>query len=309
MIGSAAAAAAAVWSAALCALLLRTAAARRSAAHLAWGVAFAAFSTASAALAAGAAVGWNTPLFRVFYLFGAVCNVPWLAVGTVLISPPAVRRVCGIAALVVGGGSALLALVADPPTVFLGGVALGAVWGLGLLGRRAVVVTVVVVGLLTLVAVPWVWVAPLVAPLPAVGIPEGRELFGPEVRALAFGANTVAATIVIVGAVASALRAGWVAAPPMLHTRVARLRDGSPAGLVAAGAVALTAARYGGGRAAGNLLIAVGVLIASAGGALSFLGETTGNAVALAVGATVIYLGVRRPRRGPGGAGSAGAAR
>jgi len=63
--------------------------------HLAaWTVALAMFAGASAALAVGVATGWDTGTFRVFYLLGAVLNVPWLALGTVclLLGPVAVRR-------------------------------------------------------------------------------------------------------------------------------------------------------------------------------------------------------------------------
>ena len=51
--------------------------------ELAWTVSLAMFSLASLALAAGARGGWNGPVFRLFWLFGAVANVPFLAVGTV----------------------------------------------------------------------------------------------------------------------------------------------------------------------------------------------------------------------------------
>jgi hypothetical protein len=51
--------------------------------ELAWTVAMAMFAIASGALAAGAALGWSPVLFRIFYLFGAVANVPILALGTV----------------------------------------------------------------------------------------------------------------------------------------------------------------------------------------------------------------------------------
>ncbi|MCU1457327.1 MAG: hypothetical protein JWL73_1419 [Actinomycetia bacterium] len=51
--------------------------------ELAWTVALAMFAVASAALALGASTGWDNGTFRVFYLFGAVLNVPWLALGTV----------------------------------------------------------------------------------------------------------------------------------------------------------------------------------------------------------------------------------
>lgn len=57
--------------------------ARRRRHELAWSVALAMFAIASFALAAGAAVGWTGPTFRVFYLFGAITNVPVLALGTV----------------------------------------------------------------------------------------------------------------------------------------------------------------------------------------------------------------------------------
>jgi hypothetical protein len=43
------------------------------------------FTLASLALWAGAAAGWNGFTFRVFYLFGAITNVAWLALGSVLL--------------------------------------------------------------------------------------------------------------------------------------------------------------------------------------------------------------------------------
>jgi hypothetical protein len=51
--------------------------------ELAWTVALAMFTVGSAALWYGAAAGWGGPAFRVFYLFGAIVNVPFLALGTV----------------------------------------------------------------------------------------------------------------------------------------------------------------------------------------------------------------------------------
>ncbi len=51
--------------------------------HRAWTIALALFALASAMLALGAANGWDAPKFRAFYLFGAVLDVPWLALGTV----------------------------------------------------------------------------------------------------------------------------------------------------------------------------------------------------------------------------------
>lgn len=51
--------------------------------ELAWSAALAMFAIAAAALALGAQAGWTGPVFRVFYLFGAIADVPVLALGTV----------------------------------------------------------------------------------------------------------------------------------------------------------------------------------------------------------------------------------
>jgi hypothetical protein len=51
--------------------------------ELAWSAALAEFAVAAGALAAGAQAGWNGPTFRIFYLFGAIADVPVLALGTV----------------------------------------------------------------------------------------------------------------------------------------------------------------------------------------------------------------------------------
>jgi len=57
--------------------------ARRRRHELAWTVSLALFTGASAALWLGAAIGWDGPTFRTFYLLGAILNVPWLAAGSV----------------------------------------------------------------------------------------------------------------------------------------------------------------------------------------------------------------------------------
>jgi len=56
---------------------------RRRRHDIAWTVAMAMFAIASAALWLGSTVGWSGPTFRVFFLFGAILNVPYLALGTV----------------------------------------------------------------------------------------------------------------------------------------------------------------------------------------------------------------------------------
>jgi hypothetical protein len=57
--------------------------ARRRRHDAAWSVALAMFTIASAALWLGSSAGWSGPTFRVFFLFGAILNVPYLALGTV----------------------------------------------------------------------------------------------------------------------------------------------------------------------------------------------------------------------------------
>ncbi len=57
--------------------------ARRRRHELAWTISLLMFATAAAALWWGAATGWGEASFRVFFLFGAILNVPWLALGTV----------------------------------------------------------------------------------------------------------------------------------------------------------------------------------------------------------------------------------
>lgn len=56
---------------------------RRRQHELLWSAALAMFSVAAFALAAGAALGWSSTTFRLFYLFGAIANVPFLAAGSV----------------------------------------------------------------------------------------------------------------------------------------------------------------------------------------------------------------------------------
>ena len=69
-------------------------------AFLAWSAALAAFAVASAALAWGAAWGWSDPLFRVYYLCGALLSAALLGAGSLLFAG---RRVAGGAALVYAG--------------------------------------------------------------------------------------------------------------------------------------------------------------------------------------------------------------
>src|SRR5919109_3977283 len=101
-----------VASAAFAVAVLRQYAARRRTHQLAWGIALAMFALASLALTVGVAAGWSPFGFKVYYLFGAMLNVPWLALGTVsLLAGPLARRayLAGLA-LFTAASTVLLAL-------------------------------------------------------------------------------------------------------------------------------------------------------------------------------------------------------
>lgn len=188
--------------------------ARRRPHEGAWCAAFAMITLASGALALGAGTGWNGPLFKTFYLFGAILNVPVLALGTVLLL--AGERVRRRATYLVRSFSAYATGVVS--------------------------------------------VAAFTAPIPVDRLARGSEVLPVLPRVLAAVASTLGTLVVVGGAVSSALRA----------------RSGEGRGR----------------RAAGNLLIALGVVVTGASGlANSVLGEMGAFALFLAVGVSVIFAG------------------
>jgi hypothetical protein len=88
--------------------------AKRRPHELAWSVSLAMFTLGSAALWLGATNGWDAPVFRAFYLFGAILNVPFLALGTVylLCTRRVGDRVCAAVALASAFAAGML--VASP---------------------------------------------------------------------------------------------------------------------------------------------------------------------------------------------------
>jgi len=67
------------------AMLLRQFLTRHGQAQLLWAIAMAMFAAASLALTIGVASGWTATLFEVYWAFGAVLNVPFLAGGEVVL--------------------------------------------------------------------------------------------------------------------------------------------------------------------------------------------------------------------------------
>ena len=59
---------------------------RRAPELAAWGAALISYAIASAALAWGAAAGWDAPAFRVYYLFGGLLTAPLLGLGSLLLT-------------------------------------------------------------------------------------------------------------------------------------------------------------------------------------------------------------------------------
>lgn len=100
---------AAVVSGWFCLDLLRRFIRDRRPQHLAWALALGAFFVASLSAAAGMSLGWSSGWFRSYYYFGAVVNVPVLAVGTLYLYLS--RPMGHVCALVVAGLAAYAALV------------------------------------------------------------------------------------------------------------------------------------------------------------------------------------------------------
>lgn len=122
-------------SGAFAVLLFRQYARRKGLAQLAWGVAMAQFALASLMVAIAVGNGWDPTLYRVFWLFGALLNVSWLAVGSIsLVS----RKAIGVVALVLvtaASGYAIVSVIASDvhrPALVTDSIPLGAeVWGRG----------------------------------------------------------------------------------------------------------------------------------------------------------------------------------
>lgn len=284
---------------------------RSNRALLSWGISLGMFFVASAMLLLGVSAGWSSASFRTFYLFGAVLNVPWLAMGSVQINAGnrTASRVTGAVVLVVGLLFLPAALSGAEPGIAIPGATLGIAWGLILLlpdGDAVIAATTLVIALFSLVAVLAVLSAELRAPVPSGGLPEGRDLFPVAVRGFAVGANAVGAVIVVVSALVSssvlAWRSGGERAQAPFRTGWRRAPIEALAELIFAASDQVRA-RALGHIIAGNLLIALGVLVAAAGGAFSFLGDTTGNAVGLALGVSIMYRGFVRTTRPVAGAG------
>lgn len=198
---------------------------RRKPHELAWTVSLAMFALASFSYFVAAAIGWDDASFRAFYLFGAILNVPWLALGTVYL---------------------------------LAGTRLGdrTRWWLTVLSAfcAGVVAT-----------------APLLGSLDVAGIPSGKEVFGVGPRVMAAVGSGLGATVLIVGAL-------WSAVSLLRLRRRPEIVAGMP---IPPGRLALT-----------NVLIAVGSLVLGTGGTLFGTGDQMVDfGIWLAAGISILFVG------------------
>lgn len=283
------------------ALLRRWRSRGRTPAALYWGIALALFSVASLMLLAGVVLGWASWSFRSFYLVGAVLNVPWLALGSIAINARrrGVTVLTGVVTMVTGL-TFLSGVLGAQPALWWPGLVLGLLLGAVMIvwrGRTATAAALAVVAAFSAIATVQVLGADLRGPLAGQALPEGSEIFPLAVRGLAVAGNAVGSIVVIASALISSAHLVW-RRPDEGSSDVFRDRRGAP---VEATARWLFSGRRGARGVShvvrGNLLIALGVGIAAAGGAFSFLGETTGHAIGLAIGVTVMYAGFVRTTR------------
>ncbi len=277
---------------------------RANFAMLAWSIALALFCVASLALAVGAWFGFSEPLFRIFYLFGAVLNVAWLALGSVVVNSRdrVTSRLTGVVTLLTALAFYPSAMELDP--LALVGATFGTVWALLLLDGdqdRLRVGSACLVVAFSALAVITVLPTPFTAALPASGLPEGSEVLPAHVRAFAVGGNAIGSIIVIVGAVIAVGRLLWQFADRGDREAVAETSRRRPVDAMAAGILSGWRALGPAGMrdlATGNLFIAGGVAIAAgSGGMFSFLGDTTAHAVGIALGVIVMQRGFERTTR------------
>ena len=125
----------------------------------AWACSLLAYSLGSAALAWGAAAGWNEAAFRTYYLFGGLLTAPLLGLGSLLL----MRRGGFVPVVLVYAGLATGVAIAEPLTSGVEGSSIPEAQAhldffparlLAVLGNSAGTLAVVVVGIITIRARP-----------------------------------------------------------------------------------------------------------------------------------------------------------
>lgn len=273
-------------------------------AMLAWAIGLGMVGIAAVALLVGSATGFSRPLYRFYHLFGAVLDLPWLALGVVLLNSRD-----RVASRATGAAVALLFLVLLPAALraeplSLVAALLAVLWSAVLLDgeptRVRIGSSVVVFGF-SLLALTVVLPAGFTGPLETAGLPPAADVLPAVSRGFALAGTVVGAVVGIVGAVAAAGHLLWQHAE-QAETASPVLGD-QPA--PAAGARWDWQAPGPGpvrDRAVANLLVATGVsLVAGGAGVASFLGAITADAVGITVGVVLVAAGVQRAVSGRAG--------
>ncbi len=90
---------------------------RRAPELAAWGASLLCYAAASAALAYGAAAGWNDNAFRVYYLFGGLLTAPLLGAGSLLL----LGKRWVVPVMLVYAGLAVGMMLSEPLTAHVAG--------------------------------------------------------------------------------------------------------------------------------------------------------------------------------------------
>ena len=288
---------------------------RRRGFQLIWGIGMVFFAVASGAEAVGALNGWSDPLYRTWYLTGAVWTAAWLGLGTAFLLGRT-RFGYTYAVLVLLGG--LIAFFARSRYPDAGSVPILVLIGALIIGLAIAVETyfqnerwpqIAALGIITASAVAafFAFSQPLNAPGfaldPRTQIPTGDAVPGAE-RIISLALN-------IPGGLALALGALFSAYIFMPKRRVLdySLDPGQPAeqvvfnGILAIvaipvnfvaslpGAVKALVTGKIHSRVPATLLIAIGAIVASSTDALSRLGSTELFQVGKFIGVVLIFLG------------------
>jgi hypothetical protein len=159
---------------------------RKRLSQLAWGIAMTMFALASLAVAAGTTGGWDPTLYRIYWLFGALLNVPYLALGSVALlgrrAFTALVLVAVVAATAIGVivvASASVNLAEATKQIPRG----SAVWGKGTLAAK----------LPTFMSIPAYVIVVVIA------VATGRSRRLPSFRVRANWLIAIGATIVAIG--------------------------------------------------------------------------------------------------------------
>lgn len=104
-------------------LLGRQYSSRRRPFQALWAIALLLYAAAAAAVFQGVLSGWSTSDYRVYWLFGAVLNVPFLAVGEahLLVRNPVILRIVDVVLVLATVAAVALVFSADVPQGALAG--------------------------------------------------------------------------------------------------------------------------------------------------------------------------------------------